>query len=155
MRLIFVRHGPKQRLDGVADSELPLDPSATGSVLQLRTALEERQLLPRFIMTSRYRHAVETAELLRAGRTRSVVPVTALTPHTKEEAFTMATIVMEAWSAGIDLFDAGDVLMFVGHETRLSQLAGRCSRQAFTSQLAPLEALVIELGVSEVLRLQA
>jgi phosphohistidine phosphatase SixA len=84
MQLVFVRHGPKERSKSAADADQPLTSTATALGDRLRAALEARELVPRYILTSRYRHARETAELLRAKRTRAVIEVTALTPHTRQ-----------------------------------------------------------------------
>lgn len=131
------------------DSEVPLAATAPAMAHRLTAALERRRLVPRYILSSRYRHALETAELLRGKRTRAVIPVTALTPHSAEKDFSMATIVGEAWAAEVDLFDHCDVLMLVGHESRLSQLANRLLQQPTVGTLAPLEALVVELNAGE------
>lgn len=151
MHFIFVRHGPKEQLDGVADADLALAATAAESAHRLKMALAERQLVPHVIVSSRYRHALETAQLLRGERTRAVIPVTALTPHTAEKDFSMATIVSEALAAGVDLFD-WDVIMLVGHETRLSQLTRLVAKQASMPELAPLEARIVELQSAEVAR---
>jgi phosphohistidine phosphatase SixA len=149
MRIIFVRHGPKEVGDETPDAEAPLAATAPAMAQRLSAALEERQLVPRYILSSRYRHALETAELLRGKRTRKVIPVTALTPCSAEKDFSMATIVADAWAAEVVLFEHCDVLMLVGHESRLSQLAGRLLQQPALERLAPLEALVVELNAGE------
>lgn len=145
MKLICVRHGRKMKDDTLDDSKLPLDPTATEQAANLARALAARGLTPRIIASSRYQHALDTAELLRGPRTRRVIPVTALTPHTPELAFTMSTIIAEAMEAGVDLLRDCDVLMLVGHETRLSQLTTRLMETSTElEQLSELEAFVID-----------
>ena len=145
MKLVFVRHGQKVHDNTLDDAKLPLDPAATEQARNLASALAARGLTPRIIVSSQYRHALDTAELLRGARTRRVIPVTALTPHTPEPAFTMSTIITEAMEAGVDLLRDCDVLMLVGHETRLSQLATRLlATSTKLEQLSALEALVVD-----------
>jgi phosphohistidine phosphatase SixA len=153
MYLVFVRHWPKATIDGVLDHDLGLADTAGPAAMLLNAALRRSGILPRFIVSSRHRHALETAELLRVKKTRAVIPVTALTPYTPEEDFSFATIVNEAWTLGVDLLEQCDVLMLVGHETRLSQLANRFLRRPQMSQLAPLEALVVKVEITEHSRL--
>lgn len=146
MRLVFVRHGRKVVNESLEDEELLLATEATKEVHALARALAARDLTPRVIVSSRYRHALDTSELLRGTRTRHLIPVTALTPHTPDSHFTMSTIVSEAVVAGVDLFRDCDVLMLVGHETRLSQLAATCAGlpREGVPELSGLEALVLE-----------
>jgi phosphohistidine phosphatase SixA len=145
MKLVFVRHGPKIVDDTLEDADRPLDPSASELVGKLADALKRRSLTPRFIVSSRYRHALDTAALLRGPRTRRIIPVTALEPRTPECAFTMSTVIAEAMDAGVDLLRDCDVLMLVGHETRLSQLAARFLAEPTTlEQLSALESLVLD-----------
>ena len=143
MKLIFVRHGPKLHDDTQDDAELPLAPSAYDRVERLAAALELGGLLPRVIVSSRYRHAHQTAERLRRKGPREVLPVTALTPHTPEVQFTMTTILSEAMQAGFDLLRDCDVLMLVGHKPRLTQLAEQLLGEE-PAALSALEALVVD-----------
>lgn len=145
MKLVFVRHGQKANDDTLDDAKLPLDPTAIKQARHLSRALATRELTPRFIVSSLYQHALDTAKLLSGPRTRLVIPVTALTPHTPDPSFTMSTIITEAMEADVDLLQDCDVLMLVGHETRLSQLATRfLATSAKLEQLLPLEALIVD-----------
>jgi hypothetical protein len=86
--------------------------------------LEARGLRPRFILTSAWQHARDTAELLQVPITRAVVNVEGLTPKTPESRLSLPDMLTEAAPHGV-FFEGCDVLMLVGHEPRLSLLAGR------------------------------
>jgi phosphohistidine phosphatase SixA len=122
---VLVRHGDRERNDP-EDSHTPLSAAGRASVLGLARRLSEFGVRPDVVITSKYQHALETAQILARALSGEIVPVGAFTPHDPGE--TLPQIIAEAKAAGADLLAASTVV-FVGHEPRLSQLT-----QALTSQ---------------------
>lgn len=97
---------------------------------------------PDAYLTSRWRHARDTAIILR-GRDpdTTLVDVIGLTPKTAERRFTWRGILDEAVAQGVTITDAS-TLAFVGHEPRLRQLCARVTRMDIT-EIARLEVVVV------------
>jgi phosphohistidine phosphatase SixA len=147
MKLILLKHGRRDPAHAhLADAEQGLDPRELHRVEAVRGWLDAEAIAPRRILTSRHRHAVDTAHAVRCARTRTVVEVSGLTPGTAEAAFSLEAILLEGAAAGLSWPD-DDVIMLVGHETRLSQLAARLLAQPRGRYLHHLEALVISVDV--------
>jgi phosphohistidine phosphatase SixA len=122
MKVIFVRHARKaEAQDHIEDAERSIAASEVVRAGRLRDRLIDEELQPHFILTSRYRHARETAELLRCPLTRAVVEVSGLTPHTDPGMFSLAAILHEASASNV-AWKPSQVLVCVGHEERLSNL---------------------------------
>lgn len=101
--------------------------------LALANHLRNLGAIPEYCFTSTYRHASETAEILAATESTSiqnVIEVEALTPKTPDEDFTIDNIILHAREKNIDL-KPGNVVAFVGHESRLSQLITRMTGKRF------------------------
>jgi phosphohistidine phosphatase SixA len=143
MNLVLVKHGRKQAVDGCPEARWPLDPAEFRRVERLRKTLERRGLKARFILTSRHLHAEDTARRLAVALTRQIVLVQGLTPETDERHFTLANMLDEAAAEGV-VWEGCDTLMLVGHEARLSTLAGRLVG-TYVEPLEHLEALVVNL----------
>jgi phosphohistidine phosphatase SixA len=143
MNLVLVKHGRKKAVKGRTEARWPLDPAEYRRVARLQEALERRGLKARFILTSRYLHAKDTASRLAVALTRQIVSVRGLTPRTDERHFTLANMLDEAAAKGV-VWEGCDTLMLVGHEPRLSTLAGRLV-SAYVEPLKHLEALVVNL----------
>jgi phosphohistidine phosphatase SixA len=119
VKLVLVRHGHRERDGG------ELAPLTAGGQAQARAAAQwiEACFQPAAVLCSRSRHAQEHAELT-AGLFATpipVLPVTALTPHTAEEAFSLAGMRHES-GASLDWARTQSVVC-IGHEPRLNQLA--------------------------------
>jgi phosphohistidine phosphatase SixA len=143
MQLVFVRHGERERC-GIDEIRQPLTAAAVQKAAALREALAERSIKPRYILTSRYEHARQTAECLRVDRTRAIVEVTGLTPGTDEALFSLPSIFHEASREGIG-WEHDGVVMLVGHEERLSNLVRTLSGEPLERCLHHLEAFVVNV----------
>jgi phosphohistidine phosphatase SixA len=119
VRLLFVRHGP--RSDDGDDRAAPLTPAGKSWAEELGAKLKALGIEPRVVLTSDYKHARETADILAGKGGVNVIAVPALTPRTAEGNFTIDNIIQTAAAGGADLETVGEVVV-VGHENRLSQL---------------------------------
>jgi phosphohistidine phosphatase SixA len=147
MKLTLVRHARKQQSDGqLAEESRPIDGTEVSRAEALRESLRSQGLDPRYILTSSYLHARQTAELLRCPRTRQIIPITGLTPHTEERAFSLAAMLYEASAHSVE-WTEDEVLLLVGHEGRLSNLAQRLTGTTRPRQLNHLEGLTLEISV--------
>jgi phosphohistidine phosphatase SixA len=101
-------------------------------------------LRPDVYLTSTYRHAVETAEILRdADAATAIIEVPGLTPDTSTaQRFSLAAIREDAVKVGAN-FNQVTTVALVGHEDRLSNLAGMLTGTG-VARLDRLEALVLE-----------
>ena len=126
MKIILIRHGSRE-YDGTSeDKDMPLSDGGKDEVRRLGTALARLDLKPEVYLTSHYRHAIETGNILTAQLSETsparVLNLCALTPKSPTETF--EDLIDEARSAGIDLGTL-KVVAVVGHEARLSQLLTR------------------------------
>src|SRR5438552_4884974 len=135
MIIVLLRHGRKQGSE-LPDEDRPLDAAEYGRADRVRERLAAADLAPRYILTSRYRHAVETAERVRCKRTRAIIPVTGLTPHTDEAMFSLPAMLHES---GV-VWRPDERILLVGHELRLSNLAQALTGEYREPQLDPLGA---------------
>jgi phosphohistidine phosphatase SixA len=142
LRVIFVRHGEKQYVSD-HESAWPLTDAARGLTLDLRSRLVREGLGPDLLLTSRWRHAVETAEIL-AGSSAStlILGVTGLTPKTDDAFFTRGAILREIRASGLPLEGAHTVAV-VGHHPRLEDLAATLIGGPLLPPLERLEAVVL------------
>lgn len=129
MTLLLVRHGERVPADGAGDHAAPLKPSGRAQAAALAGALACAGLGADLFVTSRYAHAIETADILAAeqarregGDTARVVAVPAFTPHSPTE--TLEQILADVRGQAQDPARVSR-LAFVGHEPRLSQLFQR------------------------------
>jgi phosphohistidine phosphatase SixA len=121
VHLLLVRHAHRERDGG------ELAPLTPGGRWQAENAARWLEVCfrPEAVLCSRSRHAHEHAEIttgLFAARV-PVVAVTALTPHTAEEEFSLAGMRREAGQS-LDWTRLRSVVC-IGHEPRLNQLARR------------------------------
>jgi phosphohistidine phosphatase SixA len=148
MKLILLKHGRRNPADrDLDDPAQGVDPAELPRIAAVREWLLVERLAPRQILTSHHRHARETAEVVRCPRTRSIVAVTGLTPGTDEQQFSLEAILVEAAQKGVSWAHA-EILMLVGHETRLSQLAECLTGVPRPRLLHHLESMVIDVQVS-------
>jgi len=125
MKIILIRHASRvQKPELGQDKDLPLTSGGRKEALNLAEQLATHGLKPAVYLTSRYAHAVETADLLRdqvSGTPPRVVPLAMLTPH---EEYTLEGIIREAQQHGCDL-DKIDQIGIVLHHPRLNQLLAK------------------------------
>ena len=148
VRVVLIRHGDKKRLEQKDEMFWPLTAEAENRTRELAETLSAVQLLPVAYITSEWEHARQTAEILAAkssaGRSPRLAAVTALTPKTAEERFTITSLIDEAVTQGIAL-DQNDVFGLVGHEPRLSLLITQMTSRRIRP-LDRLEAVVVQAG---------
>ena len=142
MRVLLVRHGEWKWAPGRNEDEFPLSPEGRARARRVRAALRRANLRPDAYLSSRWRHAKDTAQILRGRDARvDVVGVTGLTPKTAESRFTWRGIINEAVSQGVGITDRS-ILALVGHEPRLRQLCDRVTGVDLT-EIARLEVVVV------------
>lgn len=126
MRIILMRHGTKDRSSGARDEHMPLSEEGKKETEQRANLLLKLGLRPDLYFTSHFQHAEDTAKLLADqlgdGAAENIKKLCALTPHSRTETF--EEIIEEARSVQTDLSTA-KLVVFVGHEPRLSQLVTR------------------------------
>jgi len=141
LRLVLIRHGEKKYVPA-PENQWPLDSSAHAAVAALSFRLGERQLRPDLILSSRWRHAVDTAKILASLADVPMIEVTGLTPKTDERCFTPRAIFREVRTTGIPIGDVRTVAA-VGHHARVSNLAGLLCGGPPLRELARLEGAVL------------
>jgi phosphohistidine phosphatase SixA len=121
-----MRHGTKDRSGSVGDERMPLSQEGKLETERQANLLEKVDLRPEIYFTSHFQHAEDTGKLLAdrlgGGTTDRVKKLCSLTPHSPTETF--EEIVAEARSINVDL-ETAKVILFIGHEPRLSQLLTR------------------------------
>ena len=142
MRVLLIRHGPWAWQPATSEANFPLAPHSEALARTVRRAIRRTGLRPDAYLTSRWRHARDTAIIL-MGRDGdpALVDVIGLTPKTAEGRFTWRGILDEAVAQGVHVTDAS-TLAFVGHEPRLRQLCARVAR-AEVAEIARLEVVVV------------
>jgi phosphohistidine phosphatase SixA len=118
MDVVLVRHGVQGRSGG-----RPLSPHGAHQVSSLAAALQRRKVRATHFLTSESPHAFHTAEVLRerlASASTPMVALAALTPKGGSES--LDRLVAELDECALDL-SAASVIVVVGHEGRLSNLA--------------------------------
>lgn len=155
VRVVFIRHGDKQRLEQTDERDWPLSENGTVRVRGVAETLSRVDLLPHIYLTSRWEHARQTAEILATERgpehLSRVVRVGALTPKTEEEKFSITGLLEEASNEGIDL-EESQIVALVGHEPRLSMLITQMTAKR-VRPLDRLEAVVIKgEGLGDLMR---
>lgn len=144
VRIAVVRHGEKQYTSGFHERDWGLRPDAREDAGRLRAALVSTHGAPDVVLTSKWRHAVETAAAL-AGTPPvcRVVELVGLTPFTADAFFTPPSILGEVRAAGIAL--AGIHLMIVvAHHNRTMQIAAALSGVTGMPEIQKLEAVVLQ-----------
>jgi phosphohistidine phosphatase SixA len=142
LRLILLRHGEKAYAPG-PESERPLSTAAEGATATLAHKLLREHLAPDVILSSRWRHAMQTAEIIGGICGAPVIPATGLTPFTDEDAFTPRAIFREARASRVVPADLRSVLL-VGHHDRVSTLAGTLCRIEPLREYERLEGAILE-----------
>jgi len=137
----LIRHGEKTWVPA-PENEWPLDRSARAVVAALSSTLAQRHLKPDLILSSHWRHAVETAEILAGLAAVPSIKVTGLTPRTDERCFTPRAIFREVRATGLPIGDVHTVAA-VGHHARVSNLAGLLCGSPPLRELARLEGAVL------------
>jgi phosphohistidine phosphatase SixA len=126
MKIILIRHGAREHEDTSEDKDMPLSTEGKDEARRLGTALARLDLKPEVYLTSHYRHAIETGNILTAQLSDTLsaraLSLCALTPNSPTSTF--EEVIDEAKNAGINL-NALKVVAVVGHEARLSQLLTR------------------------------
>lgn len=126
MRIFLIRHGAREHDGTSEDKNMPLSNGGKDEVRRLGPALARLDLRPEVYLTSYYRHAIETGNILTAQLNDTspvrILNLCALTPKSPTETF--EDIIDEAISAGLALRTL-KVVAVVGHEARLSQLLTR------------------------------
>ena len=131
MKIILIRHASGER-DPNPDKDLPISPDGEKEARELGDRMVSLGFKPTLYLTSRYKHAKQTGEILRdqvgGSPPASVVGVGTLTPH---EPYDFEEIIRESEQTGHDLSKL-ELVAFVLHHPRLNQLLMR-----LTSQPAP------------------
>ena len=147
--VILIRHGEREKKKDIPDKHAPLTPEGEQSAGKIAKFLSELKLESIFILTSRWKHAQQTADLLANGLgipLPMIVNVDALTPEKKYEC-SIEAVVKQAQIESLIGYakDSTDnsVLVFVGHEPRLTQLATMMTSRRFPP-LDRLECLCID-----------
>jgi len=155
MHVLLVRHGEWKWRRGRDEGDYPLSPKGRALASTVRRVLIREDLKPDAYLTTCWRHAQDTAKVLRGRDTRAaMVDVVGLTPKTAESQFTWRGILKEARSQGVTITDA-TTLAFVGHEPRLRQLCERVTGVDLI-EIARLEVIVLEAkSVQSLLRRRA
>lgn len=131
LKILFIRHGQKDNVEG--DKNVGLSKYGREESRALAQRLRNLGATPEYCFTSSYRHARETALILVANESDSipkVIEVEALTPKTLDKDFSIENIILHAHKNNIDL-KHGNLVAFVGHESRLSQLITRMTGKRF------------------------
>ena len=125
-RIILMRHGTKDRTGNVRDEHMPLSQEGKLETERQANLLDKVDVRPEIYLTSHFQHAEDTGKLLAdrlgGGIPARVTKLCSLTPHSPMETF--EEIVAEARSVNVDL-ETAKVILFIGHEPRLSQLLTR------------------------------
>jgi phosphohistidine phosphatase SixA/phage shock protein PspC (stress-responsive transcriptional regulator) len=119
MKLLFVRHGSRERNPSVTDANQPLRAEGRTEIANLAHILDEVGDTPTKCFSSKYKHANEAARLVlyaRAAGPLQVVELESLTPNSSLDG--ISAFLAETRGA----IDDGDVALIVGHEPRLGQL---------------------------------
>jgi phosphohistidine phosphatase SixA len=119
MKLLFIRHGSRERKAGVRDAAQPLKREGKAEVYRLSGVLTQVCDEPTKCFSSKYTHANDAARLLLDARglhQLQVVELDSLTPGSALDG--IGAFLGETQSH----IKAGDVAMVVGHEPRLGQL---------------------------------
>ena len=141
LRLVLARHGEKSYAP-LPESALPLSAAAEKSAAALARKLSDEDLNPDLILSSRWRHAMQTAEIVAGCCGAPVAPVTGLTPFTDEKHFNPHAIYCEVRGSGIPL-GAVRTVVLIGHHDRVSKLAGQLCRVPPLRELDRLEGAVL------------
>jgi phosphohistidine phosphatase SixA len=149
VNVILIRHGEREKKKDILDKHAPLTPEGEQSTGKIAEFLSELKLESIFILTSRWKHAQQTADLL-ANRLGiplpMIVKVNALTPEKKYECSIEAVIKEAQIDSLIEHAKNRTyncVIIFVGHEPRLTQLATMMTSMRFPP-LDRLECLCID-----------
>ncbi|GAC1392261.1 MAG: hypothetical protein NVS4B11_19760 [Ktedonobacteraceae bacterium] len=144
--IILVRHGERDRSHS-PEKDAPLTQQGKAMVDCLKDLLARQNLGPEIYLTSKYKHAKQTAERLSDGRPNAVYPIDALTPHSRtktngditwENIF--ETIIAEAKQAGIELSQQ-TIVAIVGHVPRLDWILERLTSSTTEPSLNRAEAI--------------
>lgn len=143
MRVLLIRHGRWAWQPATNEADFPLAPEAKSLVQTVRRAIRREGLKPDAYLSSRWRHAKDTAIILK-GRdpAPALVDVTGLTPKTAESRFSWRGILNEAVDQGVRITDAS-TLALVGHEPRLRQLCSLVAR-VDVAEIERLEVVVVQ-----------
>lgn len=141
VRVVLIRHGEKKYAPA-PESQWPLEDNAHEAVAALSSKLAEKRLKPDLILSSRWRHAVQTAEILARREAVPMIGVTGLTPKTDERSFTPRAIFREVRASGIPIGNVRTVAA-VGHHARVSILAGLLCGRPPLRELERLEGAVL------------
>jgi phosphohistidine phosphatase SixA len=127
MDLILIRHAQRVRDPlAVDDCNMPLTSTGRRQAKALANKLSAAGFKPTLYLTSRYAHAIETANtIVGSGKEKTqllpVAPLRTLTPH---EEYTFDAIVQEAADRGYDLRKFQEVGVVL-HHPRLNQLLAK------------------------------
>jgi phosphohistidine phosphatase SixA len=122
MKILLIRHARRART--LPDEDDPLGPDGKEQALDLAKTLKKSGEVPRLYLTSKHRHARQTAQILRRhlNPKAALVPLDALTPHVRHP-----------------LADAGQYIEAVAHD--LDALSTR--RPAIRRGLSGTVAIVL------------
>jgi phosphohistidine phosphatase SixA len=140
MRVIFVRHGTRERRHGVADVDQGLTEQGRDEARQLAALLQAIRVTPTHYFSSRYSHAKQTALLLQellSPTPGGVRELACLTPHDPTQG-----IIDFASQADIPELDPGSNIAVVGHEPRLGRMLASLT-SAPASPLGRAEAVCV------------
>jgi phosphohistidine phosphatase SixA len=143
IRVVFVRHGKKAAMPGRPDHDAPLGDGEPERLALMADAIDAKTMRPELWWSSHFDHCWQTARHLNRGA-NPVYRLSGLTPYSAEDGFTVQCMVAEASKLGAPMATV-ETLGIVGHEERLSKLAGAMVRQsgAAVNVLNPTEVLVI------------
>ena len=148
-QVILVRHAERTHLN--PDREDPLTAKGRDAAERLGDHCKRFGISPNLIISSGFAHARETAELIgsKVSPSAPVIAARSLEPHGDD--LSIEAIIHETKSQG-QAFPEQAIVLIVGHEPRLTQLATMMSTKRFPP-LDRLEPLCIEADNLSALRL--
>ena len=142
VQVVVVRHGEKQYSPS-HERDWGLTLEARQDAVRLREVLANADAKPDLVITSKWRHAVETAKMM-AGESPAcpVIEVAGLTPYTADTFFTWSSILQEVRDAPVTLSRVRTVVL-VAHHDRTVQIARALTGLPAVEEILKLEALVL------------
>lgn len=123
MKVYLIRHAERDKDASLSDDDQPLSFQGERQAEALASKLKVEEV-PTLYLTSRYRHAQQTAKLLRDSicPQAPLISLDVTTPHLKTNAFNFAELLAEAKHKRQDL-SAHQIVAIVLHHPRQTQLA--------------------------------
>jgi phosphohistidine phosphatase SixA len=123
MKVYLIRHAERDRNASLPDEDQPLSLEGEQQAEALAGKLKIEGI-PTLFLTSRYRHAQQTAEILRKFiyPEAPLISLDVLTPRLKAGTFNPAEVIAESKHAGQEL-SAHQIVAIVLHHPRQTQLA--------------------------------